>query len=193
MFFNIDAPVWGDGRVLAVKYQRGQEEHILRKLESQWKIMAPGFPFEYSFYAEELRMQYAQERSMSGLFTIFSGLSLFLALIGLIGLLSFSTDQRKKEISIRKVLGANLFQIFGLINRQYFLLLLLALGLAIPLSWKSMQSWLNSFAYSVNLSIPVYLVAGALVLILSTLSVSYLSLKIASTNPAKVLKDVDNI
>jgi putative ABC transport system permease protein len=104
-------------------------------------------------------------------------------------LLSFATEQRKKEIGIRKVLGASKLQIFSLLNKQYIGLFLLALILAIPLSWQQMQNWLNAYAYRVDVSVFVYLLAGIIVITLSLVSVSYLSLRIAATNPVEVLKD----
>lgn len=189
MFFHQDAEVWGDQRVVAIKYQAEQEDQLLSTLEKSWDRMTDDIPFEYSFYTDEIGQLYAQERSLSGLFSIFTGFSLFIAIIGLIGLLSFSTEQRKKEIGIRKVLGASKLQIFSLLNKQYLGLFLLSLLLAIPLSWQQMQAWLNSFAYRVDVSVFVYLLAGAIVVILSIGSVSYLSLRIAATNPAEVLKD----
>ncbi len=189
MFFHLDSKMWGDQRVVAIKYNYSNEDQLLSKLEQSWERMTDNVPFEYSFYTEEIGQLYAQERSLSGLFSIFTGFSLFIAIIGLIGLLSFSTEQRKKEIGVRKVLGATKLQIFTLLNKQYLGLFLLALLLAMPLSWQRMQAWLNSFAYRIDVSVFVYLLAGAVVIILSLASVSYLSLRIASTNPAEVLKD----
>jgi len=189
MFFNLKADMWGDQRVVAIKYMQENEDTLLSKLEQNWENMTDNVPFEYSFFTEEIAELYAQERSLSGLFSIFTSFSLFIAIIGLIGLLSFSTEQRKKEIGVRKVLGATKLQIFSLINRQYIGLFVLALLLAMPLSWQSMQGWLNSFAYRVDVSFWVYLLAGGVVIILSIMSVSYLSLRIAATNPAEVLKD----
>ena len=189
MFYHMDAEVWGDQRVVAVKYLGDNEDRLLAELEQSWDRMTDGVPFDYSFYTEEIEQLYAEERSLSGLFSIFTGFSLFIAIIGLIGLLSFSTEQRKKEIGIRKVLGASKLQIFSLLNKQYIGLFVLALLLAVPLSWQQMQGWLNSFAYRVDVSVFVFLLAGAIVVALSIMSVSYLSLRIASTNPAEVLKD----
>lgn len=189
MFFNLEADIWGDQRVVAIKYIQENEDALLSKLEQNWENMTDNVPFEYSFFTEEIAELYAQERSLSGLFSIFTSFSLFIAIIGLIGLLAFSTEQRKKEIGVRKVLGATRFQIFSLINRQYIGLFLLALLLAVPLSWKSMQGWLDSFAYRIDVSVFVYFVAGGIVILLSVISVSYLSLRIAATDPAEVLKD----
>jgi hypothetical protein len=96
MFFHMDADVWGDQRVVAVKYRGENEDQLLSKLEQSWNRMTDDVPFDYSFYTDEIAQLYAQERSLSGLFSIFTGFSLFIAIIGLIGLLSFATEQRKK-------------------------------------------------------------------------------------------------
>ncbi len=189
MFLHIDSEIWGDQRVLAIKYKQEQEAHLLAQLENTWQQMGADLPFEYSYYDEELTQLYAQERSLSGLIAIFTGFSLFIAIIGLVGLLTYAAEQRRKEIGIRKVLGASIYQVFLMLNRQYLQLFLLALLLAIPLSWPSMQEWLNTFAYRVDINVYVFLMAGLVVIFLSFLSVSYLSLKAAKVNLAEVLKD----
>ncbi|GJM33612.1 MAG: ABC transporter permease [Saprospiraceae bacterium] len=189
MFFHVDSDMWGDQRVLAIKYTQKAEKELLSHLEKAWQKMAPDAPFEYSYYDEELTQLYTQERSLSGLISIFTGFSLFIAIIGLVGLLAYSAEQRRKEIGIRKVLGASILQVFLMLNRQYLKLYILALLLAIPLSWHAMQEWLNSFAYRIDVNVFVFLIAGFVVVFLSFLSVSYLSLKAASVNLAAVLKD----
>ncbi len=189
MFLHINAETWGDQRVLAVKYRQEEAAQVLGQLEQAWDRIRNDLPFEYSYYDEELTKLYAQEQSLSGLISIFSGFSLFIAIIGLVGLLTFAAEQRRKEIGIRKVLGASIFQVFLMLNRQYFLLFLLALVLAIPLSWQTLQGWLNSFAYRIEMNVFVFLLAGLLVILLSFLSVTYLSLKAARVNLAEVLKD----
>lgn len=189
MFFHIDSEMWGDQRVVAVKYTQKEEQQLLTRLEGLWNRMAKDIPFQFSYYDEELTQLYRQERSLSGLITVFSGFSLFIAIIGLLGLLTFSAERRKKEIGIRKVLGASVFQVILMLNRHYLRLFALALFLAVPLSWTSMQNWLNSFAYRIDISLVVFLLAGLAVILLAFISVSYLSLKAASVNLAKVLKE----
>jgi len=189
MFFNIEAEMWGDQRVVSVKYAQKDEAKLLAQLEETWTSMAQDIPFDYSYFDEELAQLYEQERSLSGLISIFAGFSIFIAVIGLIGLLAFSAEQRRKEIGIRKVLGASIVQVFFMLNKQYLKLFILALILAVPLSWSSMQSWLNSFAYRIDISLFVFLIAGLVVIVMSFISISYLSLKAAATNPAIVLKD----
>lgn len=189
MFFHVDSDMWGDQRVVAVQYAQKDENQLLTQLENTWSQMALDIPFEYSYYDEELSQLYVQERSLSGLITVFTAFSLFVAIIGLVGLLAFAAEKRKKEIGIRKVLGASVFEVILMLNRQYLKLFLLALLLAVPLSWSSMQGWLNSFAYRVEVNPLVFLAAGVFVIVLSFVSVCYLSLRAASANLVEVLKE----
>ena len=134
-------------------------------------------------------MQYQQEQTMGGLFSIFTGLSITIAVTGLIGLVAYSAEQRKKEIGIRKVFGASLGRIYLMINKQYVMLLLIALLVATPLTWWVMQQWLNTFPYRITINPLIFVIAGALELFLSLFCVGYLSLRAAMANPARVLKD----
>lgn len=189
MFVHIDSDLWGDRRVIALKYSDINQDQLLARLEAQWQKMAPDTPFSYSFFDDELIQMYQQESGLSGLISIFTGFSLFIALIGLIGLLIYAAEQRKKEIGIRKALGASIFQIFLLLNQQYVKLLFIALILAVPIAWTTMQNWLDSFAYGIDINVGVFIIAWVVVLVFCVLSVSYFSLKAAHINVATVLKD----
>ena len=159
------------------------------KLESEWNKLVEATPFSLSFYDEEVRMQYQQEQRMASLFSIFTGLSITIAVIGLVGLVSYSAEQRKKEIGIRKVFGASLYRIYVMINTQYVRLLCISLLIATPASWLLMQQWLNTFPYRVEVNPLIFVVSGLVELVLALMCVSYLALRAASLNPATVLKD----
>ena len=188
-FFHEDSDMWGDQRVLAIKYVPEQEASLVNKMEQLWQRMGTDAPFEYSYFEEELNHFYDSERSLSGLIALFSFFSLFIAIIGLIGLLAYSAEQRQKEISIRKILGASASHVFFLMSSQYLKLFLIALLLAIPLAWPTMQNWLNAFAYSVPVNIFIFLFAGLIVVALLFLSISYLTLKVNAINLANVIKE----
>jgi putative ABC transport system permease protein len=126
---------------------------------------------------------------MASLFSIFTGLSITIAVIGLVGLVSYSAEQRKKEIGIRKVFGASLSRIYIMINTQYVRLICISLLIATPGAWFLMQQWLNSFPYRVEVNPLIFLVSGLVELVLALVCVSYLALRAASLNPAAVLKD----
>lgn len=188
-YFHVDADLWGDQRVVLVKHDNTNVNQLVTKIHNLWDQMAPETPFNQGYYDDEIAQLYEKERSLSGVITLFTGFSLFIAIIGLIGLLVYAGEQRKKEIGVRKVLGASIGQLFIMLNQQYFILLVIALFLAVPLSWSVMQHWLNSFAYSIDINWSIYFIAWLAVLLLSFLSVSYFSFKAATTNVSEVLKE----
>jgi putative ABC transport system permease protein len=142
-----------------------------------------------SFYDEEVRMQYQQEMKMGSLLSIFTALSITIAVIGLVGLVAYSAEQRKKEIGIRKVFGASLASIYVMINAQYIRLLVIALIIATPVSWWLMQQWLDTYPYRTTINPWIFVGAGVAELFLALVCVGYLALRAASLNPATVLKD----
>ena len=189
MFFNYNSNVFGDVKIVLIRYNTRDIKVLMGKLESEWNKLVEATPFSLSFYDEEVRMQYQQEQRMASLFSIFTGLSITIAVIGLVGLVSYSAEQRKKEIGIRKVFGASLYGIYVMINTQYVRLLCISLLIATPASWLLMQQWLNTFPYRVEVNPLIFVVSGLVELVLALMCVSYLALRAASLNPAMVLKD----
>ena len=189
MFFNLRSSMWGDMRVVSVKYVTDDISSLIRSISTVWSKYADHVPFEYSFYDQELAMLYEQEEQLGHLIALFGGLTLVIALIGIIGLITYSVQRKKKEIGIRKVLGASVFRIYMMINEHYLRLMLISLIISVPLAWSSLQAWLDNFAFSIGLHPGYFLLSAALVLILSGLSVAYLSISAASVQPTEVLKD----
>lgn len=188
MFCRTDAPIWGDWRVLTIKFS-GDVASLIEQLKASWTKALPDTPFEYSFLDKDLENQYLLEQQLGSLFGIFSGLSIFIAMIGLVGLVSYSAEVRKKEMGIRKVFGATTQRIVILINIQYIRLIVMALVISIPFTWWAMNQWLATFAFRVEVSPLVFAAAAATELALGVLSVGYLSWKAASMNPSIVLKE----
>lgn len=189
MFYNINSNSFGDGRIVLIRYNTHDLPDLVSQLEKKWNTLVEATPFSSSFYDEELKMQYQQEHRMASLLSIFTGLSITIAVIGLVGLVAYSAEQRKKEIGIRKVFGASLTRIYIMINAQYVRLLCVALLIATPASWWLMQQWLNSYPYRTEIDPWIFITAGVAELIVSLLCVGYLALRAASLNPAAVLKD----
>ena len=158
-------------------------------MENRWNQLVEAAPFETSFYDDEIKMQYQQESRVASLMSVFTGLSITIAVIGLVGLVAYSAEQRKKEIGIRKVFGASLGRIYLMINAQYVRLLGISLLIATPVSWWLMQQWLNTFPYRTEINPWIFITSGVAELILAMLCVGYLALRAASLNPATVLKD----
>ena len=189
MFLNHNSNALGSKQVVLIRYDTQDVQSLVRKIESRWNKLVEATPFISSFYEEEVKMQYQQEQRMASLFSVFTGLSITIAVIGLVGLVSYSAEQRKKEIGIRKVFGASLSRIYIMINTQYVSLLLISLLIATPIAWLLMQQWLNSFPYRVTVNPLIFAISGLIELVLALICVSYLALRAASLNPANVLKD----
>ncbi len=129
-----------------------------------------------------------KERKLSQVFTIFSGLAIFIACLGLLGLVAFSAQQRTKEIGIRKVLGASAPQIIFLLSRDFTRLVLIAIVIAWPIAWYSMHQWLQDFAYRIQISWWIFALAGVAALLIALITVSFQAIKASLANPVKALR-----
>lgn len=177
-FFNfVTVKVAGD------HFQDGVEH-----LEKVWKSFLPTRPFEYQFTSDRYQQLYQSEQKENQLFTIFSGLAIFIASLGLFGLATFNTLQRIKEIGIRKVLGASVPNILGILSKEIIVLVLVANAVAWPIAWIFMGKWLNTFAYHIDMNLLVYLLAAVSAILIALLTVSAQTIKAAMTNPSQTLR-----
>ncbi|HYG19906.1 MAG TPA: FtsX-like permease family protein, partial [Ohtaekwangia sp.] len=188
IFYNIESTMWGSQRVLAIKFS-GNPQALISSLEAKWKQTLDDTPFHFSFLDQELAQQYLDETRLAGLFAIFTSLSILIAVIGLIGMVAYTVEQRKKEISVRKVFGASTGRILVLLNKQYIKVIAVSMAIATPLVLWMMNEWLSGYAYRITLNPVVFVGAGILEIILALGCVSYLCIKAARTNPAVVLKE----
>jgi predicted permease len=157
-------------------------------LEDTWNQFNPGIPFEYHFLDDTYENLYMSEARMGNIFNYFTVLALFISCLGLFGLSSFMTEQRTKEIGIRKVHGASVASILTLINREVMILMLIAGIIATPIAWYVSRWWLQNFAYKTGLDWWVFLFGGLLALLVALLTVSYQSVKAALANPVDSLR-----
>jgi putative ABC transport system permease protein len=176
------------GNRLSVKIDMTHADEAIEYIESAWKSLVPNVPFQYSFVDESLAKQYGNEKKMEGIFYGFSGLSLLIACMGLFGLSIFVVERKVKEIGVRKVLGASVPGIVVLLSRDFLKLVLIAFLIACPLAWTFMSSWLEDFAYRVNIGWAVFAVAGLVALFIALLTVSFHATKAAIANPVKSLR-----
>jgi len=160
----------------------------LKFIENKWKTFDPGRPFEYSFLDESFDQQYKVEEKLMQIFTYFTFLAIFIACLGLFGLISFSAEQQTKEIGIRKVLGASVKNIVFLLSREFIKWVLIANIIAWPLSWFALNKWLQNFAYRIDMTFWPFLIAGIMVLIIAFITVSQQAIKAAIMNPVKSLR-----
>ncbi|SFN23346.1 ABC-type transport system, involved in lipoprotein release, permease component [Chitinophaga sp. YR627] len=173
---------------IIVRTKAGMEQEALAKLSAFYKDYNPDFPFEYKFLDDDYQAQYIAEKRVATLSKYFSGLAMLISCLGLLGLTAFTLEKRSKEISIRKVLGATGNNIVLMFSRSYLVFVLLAAGLAVPLGWWIMNSWLQGFAYHINIGIDVFLIALGAILPVTLLSVIFIVIRVAWTNPATSLK-----
>jgi putative ABC transport system permease protein len=176
-------------RYMAVKMKAGNLSATVANVEKTWKAVAPGHEFEYQFLDESFDKLFDQEKRLGLLFTIFSGLAIFVSCLGLFGLASFTMEQGRKAIAIRKVLGASVPTIMLGMSRDFLKLVVLGMIVACPISYFIMNKWLEGFAYNAGFSWFVFVYAGAVGVLVAFGTVSYHSLKAATANPVTSLKD----
>ncbi len=158
-------------------------------LEDKWVEFAPGQPFEYSFLDQRFNDMYESEQKLGQIFGVFSFLAIFIACLGLYGLAAFTAEQRKKEIGIRKVLGASISSIITLLSKEFLKLVGIAFILGSIIAGFLMDKWLEDFENRTNLNLMVFLLAGILALVIAWVTMSYQSWNAARVNPVKSLKD----
>src|SRR5579859_1942964 len=172
----------------ALKIESIDYPRILASLEEPWKTYFPGNPIDYFFLDKFFNRQYESDRQFGQVFSIFTGLAIFIACLGLFGLASFMTIQRTKEIVIRKALGSTSTKIILLLSKGFIQLVLIANLFAWPLAWWIMNSWLQSFPYHISISPVLFIAAGLGVVAIAFLSVGFQTFKAARVNPANTLK-----
>jgi putative ABC transport system permease protein len=157
-------------------------------IESAYKDLIPGEPFNYNFLDDSFNTQYKSDRQFGNIFGLFAGLAVAISCLGLSGLASFATVQRLKEVGIRKVLGASISSIVYLLSGQFLKLVLVASLVSVPVAWYGMQLWLDSFAFKIGLQWDLFVIPVLILLLIALLTVSAQVIKGAVTNPAKILK-----
>ena len=160
----------------------------LQKIEPVFKKFNPEQPFEYKFVDEEYAKKFGDEERVGRLAGFFASLAVVISCLGLFGLTSFVAEQRKKEIGVRKVLGASVFSVWNLLSRDFVILVIISFIIAVPLSWYFMHNWLQNYNYRVDLSWWIFAAAGAGALIVTFVTVSFQAVKAAIASPVKSLR-----
>jgi putative ABC transport system permease protein len=173
---------------LAIRVKGDNIPRLLKQIEDKWKRIAPGQPFEYTFMDDDFNEQYNAEQRTGGISLAFSLLAICIACLGLFGLAAYAAEQRTKEIGIRKVLGATVTGIVGLLSRDFLVLVLVAALIAFPFSWWAMHRWLQDFAYRIDISWQVFGLAAVLAVGIALATISWQALKAAWTNPVTSLR-----
>lgn len=174
---------------ISLKIQTKDVASTMAFVENKWQELFPNHPFEYFFLDEEFNKQYAADEKIGRTFLAFTSIAICVACLGLFGLATFTAEQRTKEIGVRKVLGATVPNIVLLLSKDFTKLVIIAFMIATPVSYLLISRWLENFASRISIGWEIFIIAGAAVLLIALLTVSYQSIKAALANPVKSLRN----
>lgn len=176
------------GRYVSVRLTSGNIGNTRALIEETWHKFAGPQAFESVFFDQDFARLYDNEKTTGRVLTVFAALAIFIACLGLLGLASFTAEQRTKEIGIRKVLGASVPNVVFLLSREFAKWVLTASVLAWPVAWYMLNGWLDNFAYRTMLEPANFVLAGLAALVIALLTVSYQTIRVAIANPVKALR-----
>jgi len=188
LVFNYSGKFGDVSNTTALRIKATQFNEAVVAIETTWKKFIKDRPFHYSFLDQTLARQYHSEHTTQKIFTIFSSLAIFIACIGLLGLAAYTTQQRTREISIRKVLGASVGSIVTMLSKDFLKLVLIAACIAFPVAWWGMHKWLEDFAYRIPISWGVFAIAALSATFIALFTISFQAIKAAIANPVKSLR-----
>lgn len=173
---------------IVAKIKSDDLPHIMDQIQGKWKRFVSAEPLEYNFLDAAFDAQYRSEQQLGSIFIIFATLSIFIACLGLFGLSAFMAERRKKEIGVRKVLGASVQSVVALLSKDFLKLTIVAAVIAFPIAWYFMNKWLEDFAYRINITWTIFLIAGLSILIITLVTISFQAISAAVANPVKSLR-----
>lgn len=173
---------------LALRLQAGKEQMVINQSKALLEKFSAGIPFTFSFLNEDYNRMYQLENQLGAMLSVFTFLSIFIACLGLLGLIAYTIEQRTKEIGVRKILGASVVGIVGLLAKDYLKLVAIAFLIAIPFSYYFMADWLNNFAYRIELQWWMFAVAGITAVLIAFVTIGFQSARAALANPIESLK-----
>jgi len=174
---------------VGIKIQAGTDiPAVISKINLGYKKAYPSGIFEFNFLDQQLDALYRSEVRLYSLFKIFSTLAMLISCLGLWGLITFAAQKRVKEIGVRKVLGASVPDIVSLLTKDFIMLVLISIVIAVPLAWLGIHKWLQDFAYRIHIGWAAFIVAGVAAILIALITVSFQAIKAAIANPAKSLR-----
>jgi putative ABC transport system permease protein len=177
-----------DAGTLIVKLKTKDVAGLTATLKKRWTEFGAEDPLSYSFLDERFNNTYRSEQNTGKILGIFAGLTIFVACLGLFGLVTFTAEQRTKEIGVRKVLGATVTGIVSLLSKDFLKLVFIAFIIASPVAWFIMNKWLQDFAYRIDITGWVFVLAALLAIAITLITVSFRAIKAALDNPVKSLR-----
>jgi hypothetical protein len=172
-----------------VRIEAGKEKNTLASLQSFYQQYNPGFTFDFKFLDQDYQAQYASEQRVSTLSKYFAGLAVLISCLGLFGLAAFTAERRQKEIGIRKVMGSSEFSIIYLLSADFTKIVLIAIAIALPISYYIISRWLNDFAYRIPLEVWFFIGSGLMALVIAWLTVGLHAFRAARISPSRCLKE----
>ncbi len=172
----------------AIRFKASDIPLLVSQVEKNWKGIAPNQPFSYSFMDDDFSRIYNSEQRVGQIAITFSLLAILIACLGLFGLVTYAAEQRRKEIGVRKVMGASVASIVNMLSKDFIKLVAIAMIIAFPLSWYFMNKWLQDFAYRINVSWWIFALAGVIAIAIAFITVSFQAMKAALINPVKNLR-----
>jgi putative ABC transport system permease protein len=173
---------------VALKVDAKNISQTIARVESVWNKFSPAYPLSYQFLDENFAKMYKSEEKLSVLLGIFTAVAIFIGCLGLLGLATYTAEQRVKEIGIRKTLGATVSNIIILLSKDFVKLVLLAVLIASPVAWWVMNKWIQDYAYRIRIGWEVFAIAGGAALLIAVLTVSFQAVRAAIANPVKSLR-----
>jgi len=186
--FHLSSKTYGFGHNVIAKIRSEDLSKVINQVETRWKGFASSEPFDYNFLDAAFDSQYRSEHRLGSIFSIFAALSIFIACLGLFGLSAFMAERRTKEIGVRKVLGASVPSVVMLLSKDFLRLTLIAIVIAFPVAWYFMSKWLEDFAYRIDITWTIFLLAGLGTLIITLVTISFQAIGAAVANPVKSLR-----
>ncbi len=186
--FHISSKTYNPDFNIIAKIKSQDLSRVINQVESKWKSFASTEPFDYNFLDAAFDSQYRSEKRLGSIFSIFAALSIFIACLGLFGLSAFMAERRTKEIGVRKVLGASISNVVVLLSKDFLRLTLIAIVIAFPAAWYFMNKWLEDFAYRINITWTIFLMAGLSTLLITLVTISFQAIGAAMANPVKSLR-----
>jgi len=177
----------GNFVIIKINPNAGAKE-ALSKIEPVIRKFNPGQPFEYQFTDNEYAKKFGDEERIGKLAGFFAILAIIISCLGLFGLTSFVAEQRKKEIGVRKVLGASVLSVWNLLSKDFIGLVGISFVIAVPLAWYGMHKWLQDYSYRINISWGIFLIAGIIAITIALVTVSFQAIRAAVANPVKSLR-----
>ena len=173
---------------ISLKVKAGNLSSTLSYIEQTWKKFDAEYPFDYEFLNKSFEELYQSDVEMMNIFSLFSGFAIFVACLGLFGLITYSSERRRKEIGIRKVLGANVSGIVLLLSKEFLIIVIISTLISWPITYYLMNNWLQDFAYRISLNVWMFIIAGVTSFILAFVTMGYQAIKAAYANPTKSLR-----